>query len=140
MHIPVKSYIKGNTVTFTWVPGPNHQSYAGIVHGGILATLLDEAMGYAIMGEDISRRIVTLEYTLNYRHPTPVGLPLKVIATMGPQRHQVIFGRGSIVAPDGTVLVEATGKFYEIIKDTPATAAAEISQKDKINEDNKSTN
>ncbi len=140
LHIPVKTYIKGNTVTFNWVPGPNHQSYAGIVHGGILATLLDEAMGYAVMGEGITRRIVTLEYTLNYRHPTPVGLPLKVIATMGPQRRQIIMARGSIVAPDGTILVEATGKFYEIIKDAPTTASAENSQKDNNNEDNESAN
>ena len=137
LHIPVKSCIKGNTVTFTWVPGPNHQSYAGIVHGGILATLLDEAMGYAVMGEDISRRIVTMEYTLNYRHPTPVGLPLKVVATMGAQRHQIIMARGSILAPDGTVLVEAAGKFYEIIKNTNQS---DMSQKEKNNEDNKSEN
>lgn len=137
LHIPVKSCIKDNTVTFTWVPGPNHQSYAGIVHGGILATLLDEAMGYAVMGEKISRRIVTLEYTLYYRHPTPVGLPLKVVATMGAQRHQVIMARGTILAPDGTILVEATGKFYEIIKNTNQT---EMPKKEKINEDNKPEN
>ena len=68
------------------------------------------------MGEKIDRRIVTLEYTLNYRHPTPVGLPLKVVATLGGQRHSVITARGTIIAPDGTVLVEASGKFYEIIK------------------------
>ena len=140
LHIPVKTYIKGNTVTFTWVPGPNHQSYAGIVHGGILATLLDEAMGYAVMGEKITRRIVTLEYTLNYRHPTPVGLPLKVVASMGAQRRQIILARGTILAPDGTILVEATGKFYEIIKNTPETNTADNSQKDTKNEDNESAN
>ncbi len=137
LHIPVKSYIKANTVTFSWVPGPNHQSYAGIVHGGILATLLDEAMGYAIMGEHIDRRIVTLEYTLNYRHPTPVGLPLKVVATMGTQRHSVITARGSIIAPDGTVLVEATGKFYEIIKNN--TSQNSIKAEENKNENKSST-
>lgn len=119
LKIPVKKYIKDNTVSFTWVPDSNHQSYAGIVHGGILATILDEAMGYAIMGENIDRRIVTLEYTLNYRHPTPVGLPLKVVAKMGSQRHLIIQAKGTIYAPDGTVLVEASGKFYEITKNTP---------------------
>ena len=139
LHIPVKSYIKGNTVTFTWVPGPNHQSYAGIVHGGILATLLDEAMGYAVMGEKIERRIVTLEYTLNYRHPTPVGLPLKVVATMGAQRHQVITARGTILAPDGTVLVEASGKFYEIINNLHKNENPVVKE-EKTNENNKPEN
>ena len=118
LNIPVKEYIKGNTVSFTWLPTENHQSYAGIVHGGILATLLDEAMGYAIMGEGITRRIVTLEYKLNYRHPTPVGLPIKIVATMGEQRHKVIAAKGTVSALDGTVLVEATGKFYEIMNNS----------------------
>ena len=118
LNIPVKEYIKGNTVSFTWLPNENHQSYAGIVHGGILATLLDEAMGYAVMGEGITRRIVTLEYKLNYRHPTPVGLPLKVIASMGEKRHKVISAKGTIYSLDGTILVEATGKFYEIMNNS----------------------
>ena len=139
LNIPVKSFIKGNSVTFTWVPGPNHQSYAGIVHGGILATLLDEAMGYAVMGEKIDRRIVTLEYTLNYRHPTPVGLPLKVVATIGGQRHSVITARGTIIAPDGTVLVEASGKFYEIIK-TINPQNNPVNKEESKNETKQSTN
>ena len=115
LHIPVKEYIKENTVSFTWTPGPNHQSYAGIVHGGILATLLDESMGYAIMGQDLKTKVVTMEYKLTYRHPTPVGIPLKVVATLVGKKHRIIMGRASILAPDGTTLVEATGTFYEII-------------------------
>ena len=134
LHIPIKEFIKGNSVTFTWTPGPNHQSYAGITHGGILATLLDEAMGYAAMGEGLARKIVTLEYTLNYRHPTPTGLPLKVVTTVSGQRRQIIMTRGTILAPDGTVLVEATGKFYEIVN-------AENLPKEEIrNEANQSAN
>ena len=119
LHIPVKSFIKENTVSFEWTPGPNHQSYAGIVHGGILSTLLDESMGYAAMGEGLKRKVVTIEYTLNFRHPSPVGLPLKVVAATIGQRRNIILTRGNIVAPDGTVLVEASGKFYEIISDLP---------------------
>ena len=114
LHIPIKECIKGNRVKFTWTPGPNHQSYAGVVHGGILATLLDESMGYAIMGENRSRKVVTIDYTISYKHPTPVGLPLTVVATLTGNRRQIIMAKGTVIAPDGTVLVEATGKFYEI--------------------------
>ena len=64
-------------------------------------------MGYAIMGQDLKTKVVTMEYKLTYRHPTPVGIPLKVVATLVGKKHRIIMGRASILAPDGTTLVEA---------------------------------
>ncbi len=115
LHIPVKKHVEGHTCSFTWAPGPAYQSYAGIVHGGILCTLLDEAMGYAVMGSRHDLMVVTADMQIRYLKPTPVGVPLKFAATLVGQRKNMYFARSSVILPDGTVLAEAEGRFAEII-------------------------
>lgn len=119
MHIDVKKHIKGHTCTFNWVAGPAYQSYAGIVHGGILATMLDEAMGYAVLGEVHDNWAVTADFKIRYHRPTPVGTPLKVAASMIGKRHSFIFSKGTIFMLDGTVLAEAEARYVEIAVNSP---------------------
>ena len=115
LHIPVQKSVEGHTCTFTWVPGPAYQGYAGIVHGGILSTLLDEAMAYAVMGAEKNILAVTADMHIRYLRPTPVGVPLKFAATLTGQRKNLYFARGSVILPDGSVLAEAEGRFAEIV-------------------------
>ena len=115
LHIPVKKHVEGHTCSFTWAPGPAYQSYAGIVHGGILCTLMDEAMGYAVMGSRHELTVVTADMQIRYLKPTPIGVPLKFAATLVGQRKTMYFARASVILPDGTVLAEAEGRFAEII-------------------------
>lgn len=100
-----------NTCTATWVPGPAYQGYAGIVHGGLVSTLLDEAMAHSLNGNGI--QVVTADLRIRFLRPVPVGLPLTVIGTRTGQRARIHFARGSLVTPEGTVLAEAEGRFAE---------------------------
>lgn len=115
LHIPMQKSVEGHTCSFTWAPGPAYQGYAGIVHGGILSTLLDEAMAYAVMGEKRDIMAVTADMHIRYLRPTPVGVPLQFVATLVSNRKNLHFARGSVILPDGTVLAEAEGRFAEII-------------------------
>src|SRR5690242_15405999 len=54
--------------------GLEHQGAPGLVHGGLLATLLDETMGAVTYGGKVTR--VTAEMTVRYRRPTPAGIDL----------------------------------------------------------------
>jgi uncharacterized protein (TIGR00369 family) len=112
LHIPMKSSVKDHTCTFTWTPGPVFQGYAGIVHGGILSTLMDEAMAHAVMNNQV--QAVTADMRIRFHRPTPVGIPLKFVATRVGQRKKLHFARASVLLPDGTVLAEAEGRFAEI--------------------------
>lgn len=60
----------------------------GIAHGGIVATLLDEAMVHA------SRTVVplaaTAKLTVRYRQPVPVGVPLELDAAVVSCRHRAV--------------------------------------------------
>jgi len=55
--------------------------FEGLVHGGIVATLLDEAMGWAIR-EEVGRYAVTRTLDVRFRRPVAVGRPLRVVASV----------------------------------------------------------
>jgi 7,8-didemethyl-8-hydroxy-5-deazariboflavin synthase CofG subunit len=115
LDIPVKKSIERNTCSFTWTPGPHYQGYAGVLHGGIISTLVDEAMAYAIMGEDLCRLIVTADIKVKFLKPVPIGLPITVAASVTNNKRNHIFAHSSVISQEGTVLATAEGHFVELI-------------------------
>ncbi len=84
-----------------------YQGYPGVVHGGIVAAVLDEVSGRAIMlrGSD-EDMFATLRLTIRYRRPTPTDTPLIAVGWV-----ERIGGVGAKVAgeirlADGTVTAE----------------------------------
>jgi len=67
-------------VAAEWTCPPGGESYAGIVHGGLLATALDSAMVHALFARGIVA--YTAELTVRYRHPVRAGLPVNVVARL----------------------------------------------------------
>ena len=99
----------------------NYCSYPGTVHGGILATILDETSGRAIMlDNDFSRLMVTLKMEVVYKHNTPTHTPLRAIGRVlrdGGSRAQV---EGEILLPDGTVTAKCTSILFKIPEEVKA--------------------
>lgn len=87
--------------------GPEHQGAPGLVHGGLLATLIDETMGAVVYGGKVTR--VTAEMTVRYRRPTPVGTDLVCRASLGDVSGRRFTVLATITAADASddVLVEA---------------------------------
>lgn len=95
---------EGDKYVSRFTAGPEHQSYDGIVHGGIISTLLDEIMGrypYS-KGEDT----VTARLEIRYRQPTPIGQPLTVTGWIVRQRGRLYETAGTVALTDGTVTAE----------------------------------
>ena len=90
-------------------------SYPGTVHGGIIATILDETSGRAILlDNDFNRLMVTLKMEVVYKHNTPTNTPLKAVGRVirdGGSRAQV---EGEIILPDGTVSAKCTSLLFKI--------------------------
>jgi uncharacterized protein (TIGR00369 family) len=84
-----------------------YQGYPGIVHGGIVAAILDEIAGRAVMIEGGDENLMaTLRLTIRYRRPTPTQTPLTAIGQvkrMSRTKARVI---GEIHLPDDTVTAE----------------------------------
>jgi acyl-coenzyme A thioesterase PaaI-like protein len=81
-----------------------YQGYPGVVHGGIVAAILDEVSGRAVFrqGND-DEFMATVRMTVRYRRPTPTETPLVGVGRV--LRMSGIGARvaGEIRLPDGTV-------------------------------------
>jgi uncharacterized protein (TIGR00369 family) len=95
-----------------FVPRPDHQGYDGVVHGGILAALLDDAMANCLWLRGIP--VATAKMALRYRQPVRVGSRLLVYGRLVQEREKVAVAEGWVTTTDGTRLVEATGTFFKL--------------------------
>jgi len=93
---------------------PTHQSYPGRLHGGIASGILDETIGRAIGIAEPETWGVTAELTVRFRQPVPLEGPLHAVARITRDTRRIFEGTGEIVLPDGTVAVEASGKYLKL--------------------------
>lgn len=85
--------------------GPEHQSYDGIVHGGIISTLLDEITARYLYSKGYNA--VTARLEVRFRKPTPIGVELTATSKIISQRRNIYEVEGIIKLPNGTVTAEA---------------------------------
>lgn len=70
-------------VAAEWNCPPAGCGYDGILHGGLVATLLDSAMVHVLFARNIIAR--TAELRVRYHHVVRTGEPATVVARPGPQ-------------------------------------------------------
>lgn len=115
---------EADEVVVLFTPTREHQSYPGRLHGGVASALLDEAVGRAISVHDIEAWGVTVELSVRYRKPVPVGRPAILIARIDVDRGRIFEGSGEIVLDDGSVAVEASGRYLRLPIDRIAASDA----------------
>jgi uncharacterized protein (TIGR00369 family) len=86
----------------------HYQGYPGIVHGGVLASMLDEVVGRVAMIGDHHHFMMSVRLQVLYRHPVPVETPLKIAGRIVRLRGRLGKAQGEITLPDGTVACEAS--------------------------------
>lgn len=93
----------------SWTPGEWYQGYPGIVHGGILSTLLDEIMVKAIQGLGITAVTAKLEAT--FRRPVPLGEKLYLTGWVEKRKGKKILTSGEIRNKEGQLFAQGRGLF-----------------------------
>ncbi|PJA29823.1 MAG: hypothetical protein CO189_01250 [candidate division Zixibacteria bacterium CG_4_9_14_3_um_filter_46_8] len=91
-------------------PDRKFEGYGGILHGGIVSALLDEAMAKALFAVDIVS--VTIGINVRFRKPVKIGQEITVRGEAGSIKKKVAFASGEILLPDGTIAAESEGKFF----------------------------
>jgi uncharacterized protein (TIGR00369 family) len=91
-----------------------HQSYPGRVHGGVITAMLDETIGRAVNITDHAAWGVTVEITVRFRKPVPVGEEVRVLGRLTRDTSRLFEGSGEIRLADGTVAAEATGRYMKM--------------------------
>ncbi|HET6351762.1 MAG TPA: PaaI family thioesterase [Coriobacteriia bacterium] len=97
-----------------FTPRTEHQSYPGRLHGGVSSAILDETIGRAVNITDPDAWGVTIELTVKYRKPVPTDGEVRAVARITRDSRRIFEGTGEIVLDDGTVAVEATGRYIKM--------------------------
>ena len=95
-----------------FILGEAYQGGGGMAHGGIIATLLDEAMGKVCRFREV--RAVTAELTIQYLKPVKVDQEIVVEGFETEQKGRNLFLAGEIRNNAGEVLARGSGRFVVI--------------------------
>jgi acyl-coenzyme A thioesterase PaaI-like protein len=101
-------------VTAEYTVPAHYQGYPGVVHGGIIATMLDEVTSRTIFRGDPPRFVVTARLSVRYRKPVPVETPLRLTGRVVEDKGRVISVAGEIFGPGGVLLAEAEALLVEV--------------------------
>lgn len=115
----------GDAVTSTFVPDSRHSGWTGVVHGGILATALDEAMAYVLYFMGVKGLTARLE--VRFRRPASQGDTLTVMARKTSEARRIVDVEAHLLK-DGKILAEATGRFMKMGPLTPQDLLTDVSQ------------
>jgi acyl-coenzyme A thioesterase PaaI-like protein len=111
----LKFYITGpGEVTADYTVPECYQGYPGVVHGGIVAAMLDEVSGRAHMGGDPPRFMYTARLEMRYRRNVPVGQPLRLVGQAGKSKGRTATAIGKIYDQAGVVLAEAEALLVDV--------------------------
>ena len=95
-----------------FVLGETYQGGGGFAHGGIIALLLDEAMGKVCRFREV--RAVTAELTVEYLKPVRVEQEIIVEGREIEEKGRNLFLTGEIRNEAGDVLARGRGRFVVI--------------------------
>ncbi|MDR0570389.1 MAG: PaaI family thioesterase [Clostridiales Family XIII bacterium] len=101
-------------VVSVFFPRKRHEGYPGRLHGGMAAALLDETIGRAICVSHPDTWGVTVELEVKYHKPLPTETELRAVGRITRDSRKIFEGSGEILLSDGTVAVEAKGKYFKI--------------------------
>lgn len=92
-----------------WVAGDDFVGWSDKIHGGIVATLLDEVMAWAPSSYD--SWAVTAEMTIRYRSPASPGERLLAEGRVVRRRRRIYEVEGSVRTTDGRLIAEGSGRY-----------------------------
>ncbi|MGH7177391.1 MAG: PaaI family thioesterase [Tepidisphaeraceae bacterium] len=97
-------------VTINFAPGAHHTGFEGIVHGGLIATVMDEAMTWAASWAQ-KRFCVCGEVTVRFRQAINVGQTLRVEAMVEFSRPKLVEPSAKLFDEHHKLLATASGKY-----------------------------
>jgi uncharacterized protein (TIGR00369 family) len=97
------------TLKTIFTASPTFQGWDGIVHGGMISTLLDEAMAKLVY--ELGYQAVTASLEIKFKKPAPILEPLSVHGEITEVNKRLIRAKAHIAKEDGTILAAGTSTF-----------------------------
>lgn len=108
--LKTRFYVENDVVKAPLRPEPHHCGYENVVHGGVVAALLDECMGWAAT-RATNRMCFTGELTVRYLRPVPADRELTACAHVERAGKRLAYVRGWIEDAGGEVFARGEGRF-----------------------------
>jgi acyl-coenzyme A thioesterase PaaI-like protein len=118
MGLNLRFHTDGHTVHTRFVPRGEHIGFRGVMHGGLISTVLDEVMVWAV-GVAVKRFAFCAEMTVRFLSPARPGMVLVATGMLAEDRRGRVFHtRGELrAAGSGLLLATATGKYLPVPAD-----------------------
>ena len=118
----------GQIVRARFTPRPEHVGFRETIHGGIISTVLDEAMVWAI-GVRTKRFAYCAELNVRFLQPARPNEELVVVAELVDNRRNKLFqAKAELQHPRGAVHAAATGKYLPIKEDNLAEMLSDFAE------------
>ncbi len=108
----LKFLAEGNRAWTDFVPDLRHEGYKGILHGGIIAAVLDEVMIKSILAT--GTLCVTAAMETRFRAPALLGSRFHFEAIVTSVRGRIINAAGTMKDEKGNLVASATGKYMTV--------------------------
>lgn len=110
-------------VSAKFVPAEYLMGFKGVLHGGIVSAILDDAMAWALYNST-GKLYVTSELTVNFKKPAVVCQEFQVLAVSdrepGARVRKIEYAKAQILDAKGEVIAEASGKFFQLPEERTA--------------------
>ncbi len=108
LHLRFDSEESGK-LTATWTPRPVWEGFSGIIHGGIVSTVLDEAMSKSVAAS--GAQAFTAEIRVRFRHHVLTGEVYRIHGWIVKRNKRLIEAEATLTAPDGSERAHAWASF-----------------------------
>ncbi len=105
-------HFNGETIRTEFIPKKEHQGYLNIVHGGIISTLLDEAMVKLAIAMDMPA--VTAHMDVRLRKALNVGEKVRIEARILKTTKKLLDAYAKAVTGDDLIIADAKGKLIKV--------------------------
>jgi len=102
----------GKTARAEFTPTKLYQGWSGLVHGGIIMSILDEAMAYAAVFEGMN--CVTAKMQIKLSRLAPIDEPLIITSSTIKKTRKLVESKAAISLKDGTLIAEGIATQFVI--------------------------
>jgi len=113
---------EGDRTVCDFTPVDFQQGYPGRMHGGIVSTMIDEAMGWAVYHS--KKWGTTARLNVRYRRPVDLASQLRVEAWITRERHRLIELRAEVRDESGQLLADSEGTYMLLDAQTASMLSA----------------
>jgi len=106
------SFYENNKVKAEFIPDKNLQGFKDVIHGGIISTVLDEAMAQVVNMKGF--KAVTAEIKVRFKKPVPLGKIYTIKGILKKQNNKLLLTEALLIDEDDTLYASSEAKFMQV--------------------------